>query len=164
MLAAPPPAAATEDQASGWACRHCNAATPAALCWHKSSVASAALCMFDCRAPGGGMVARYAAHHRSLYPHLEIVREHFLLTSHAGTPVAVWDRRRVPAQLPLLISAYTCPCCPGRAAAGRSCSSGPACQCCLTLAAPCLVPAAAHTTLQPAPVPESLQADERARA
>lgn len=39
------------------------------------------------------MVARYATHHRSLYPHLELVREHFLLTSHAGVPVAVWDRR-----------------------------------------------------------------------
>ena len=45
------------------------------------------------------MVARYATHHRSLYPHLELVRDHFLLTSHAGVPVAVWDRRWVPGQM-----------------------------------------------------------------
>lgn len=74
--------------------RRCYECTPAALCFHKAPAASAALCFFDIRAQRG-MVARYATHHRSLYPHLELVREHFLLTSHAGVPVAVWDRRWV---------------------------------------------------------------------
>lgn len=43
-------------------------------------------------------MARYSAHHRSLYPHLESVRGHYLLTSHAGTPLACWDRRWVWAE------------------------------------------------------------------
>lgn len=74
--------------------RRCYAAAPGATCFHKSQASAAALCFFDSRAERG-MVARYATHHRSLYPHLELVREHFLLTSHAGVPVAVWDRRCV---------------------------------------------------------------------
>lgn len=84
----------SDDQASGWACQRCPPAAPAALCFHKSPAAAAALCVLDCRAPAG-MVARYSAHHRSLYPHLEAVRGHYLLTSHAGTPVACWDRRQM---------------------------------------------------------------------
>ncbi|KAL4440486.1 hypothetical protein ABPG75_003487 [Micractinium tetrahymenae] len=84
----------SDDQASGWACQRCPPAAPAALCFHKSHAASAALCTFDCRA-AQGMVARHSAHHRSLYPHLEAVRGHYLLTSHAGTPVACWDRRQM---------------------------------------------------------------------
>lgn len=94
---APPRAAAApaDDQASGWACQRCCAAAPGALCWHKAPASAAALCFLDCRV-AGGMVARYATHHRSLYPHLEACREHFLLTSHAAVPVAVWDRRCVP--------------------------------------------------------------------
>jgi hypothetical protein len=66
---------------------------PAALCFHKGAAAAAALCVFDMRA-AAPLVSRYATHHRSLAPHLESVREHFLLTSHAGTPLAVWDRRQ----------------------------------------------------------------------
>ena len=86
-------AAAADDQREGWECHRCPAAAaPASLCWHKNAVSTAALCMFDCRA-AQAMVARYSTHHCSLHPHLEGVREHFLLTSHAGTPVAVWDRR-----------------------------------------------------------------------
>ncbi|PRW39330.1 hypothetical protein C2E21_7136 [Chlorella sorokiniana] len=84
----------SDDQASGWPCRRCYAAAPAATCFHKSQASAAALCFLDSRAQRG-MVARYATHHRSLYPHLELVREHFLLTSHAGVPVAAWDRRRM---------------------------------------------------------------------
>lgn len=38
---------------------------------------------------------RFSTLHRSIYPHLQLARQHFLLTSHAGTPVAVWDRRQV---------------------------------------------------------------------
>lgn len=41
------------------------------------------------------MVARYSTHHRSLHPHLELTRGHFCLTSHAGVPLAVWDRRQM---------------------------------------------------------------------
>lgn len=89
---APSHPCAADDQASGWECRRCSPAAPAALCFHKPPASAAALCMFDCRAPGC-MVARYATHHRSLYPHLEPLRGHFLLTSHAGTPAAVWDTR-----------------------------------------------------------------------
>lgn len=93
LHAAPAPA---DDQASGWSCQRCPIELHAALCYHKSPASAAALCMFDCRAPLG-MVARYATHHRSMYPHLETAREHYLFTSHAGTPVAVWDCRRVGA-------------------------------------------------------------------
>jgi hypothetical protein len=62
-----------------------------ALCYHKGHSASAALCIFDTRA--GGMVQRFWTPHRSMYPRIQVVRGNFLLTSHAGTPVSVWDRR-----------------------------------------------------------------------
>lgn len=81
-----------DDQSSGWACQRCCAAAPGALCFHKAPAAAAGLCFFDCRATQA-MVARFSTAHRSLYPHIEAVRQHFLLTSHAGTPVAVWDCR-----------------------------------------------------------------------
>lgn len=29
----------------------------------------------------------------SLYPNLRTVRQHYIFTSHAGAPLAVWDRR-----------------------------------------------------------------------
>ncbi|KAL4856340.1 hypothetical protein ACK3TF_003150 [Chlorella vulgaris] len=81
---------------SGWPCTRCSLGMHGSLCFHKSPASSAALCMFDLRAQQP-MVARYSTHHRSLYPHLELVRDHFLLTSHAGLPVAVWDRRQMNA-------------------------------------------------------------------
>ncbi len=30
---------------------------------------------------------------RSLYPNIRVVRRHYVFTSHAGAPLAVWDRR-----------------------------------------------------------------------
>ncbi|PSC71937.1 F-box only 3 isoform X2 [Micractinium conductrix] len=75
----------SDDQASGWACRRCYAAAPAALCFHKSPAAAACLCVFDARC-SQAQVGRYSTGHRSLYPHLVIVRGHYLLSSHAGTP------------------------------------------------------------------------------
>ena len=32
----------------------------------------------------------------SLYPSLKVVRGHYVMTSHAGTPLAVWDARLAP--------------------------------------------------------------------
>lgn len=29
----------------------------------------------------------------SLYPNLRVARQHYVFTSHAGAPLAVWDRR-----------------------------------------------------------------------
>ena len=52
----------------------------------------AAICVFDLRA-GTHMVQRDSIHHRSLHPVMQIVREHYLLTSHAGSPMCAWDRR-----------------------------------------------------------------------
>ncbi|GAB4814118.1 hypothetical protein N2152v2_001164 [Parachlorella kessleri] len=76
-------------------CQLCPLETPTSLCFHKARISSAALCAFDARAPAGGMVQRFSTGHRSIYPRLQLVRQHFLVTSHAGTPVALWDRRHM---------------------------------------------------------------------
>lgn len=62
------------------------------LCHHKSNAQAAAICVFDVRA-ATAMCARYSMHHRSLYPHIVMTRGHYVLTSHAGTPLAAWDLR-----------------------------------------------------------------------
>jgi hypothetical protein len=53
---------------------------------------SAALCVFDLRV-GVDMVQRYNVAHRSLYPSMRTVRGHFVMTSHVGAPLNVWDSR-----------------------------------------------------------------------
>ena len=73
-------------------CHMCPLETPTSLCFHKARISSAALCTFDARAPAG-MMQRFSTGHRSIYPRLQLVRQHFMVTSHAGTPVALWDRR-----------------------------------------------------------------------
>ncbi|KAK9801856.1 hypothetical protein WJX73_002109 [Symbiochloris irregularis] len=68
------------------------------LCRHKSRAHSAALCMFDARA-GANPVQRFALHHRTLYPKLDLAKEHYILTSHFGTPLCAWDKRFMSAPL-----------------------------------------------------------------
>lgn len=86
----------SDDQLSGWPCSRCHAGAHASLCFHQGRSSGAALCVFDPRA-GHAMVQRFGLGHRSLYPHLLPLRGHYLATSHAGTPVALWDRRQMSA-------------------------------------------------------------------
>ncbi|KAG2440515.1 hypothetical protein HYH02_010393 [Chlamydomonas schloesseri] len=73
------------------------------LCHHKARSATAALSTLDVRCGGGGgrcgLTQRFGLHHRSLYPRLATAREHFVFTSHAGTPLEVHDRRAMSAPL-----------------------------------------------------------------
>ena len=47
-------------------------------------------------------VQRFGTHHRSLYPRVCCARGTYILTSHVGTPVCVWDRRQAPRGTQLL--------------------------------------------------------------
>lgn len=69
---------------------------PPSLCYHKNAAQSAALCVFDVRA-GPAMVARFGLTHRGLSPCMVSTRQHYVLTSHSGTPISVWDRRQTGA-------------------------------------------------------------------
>ncbi len=83
------------------------------LCFHKPRSATAALLTLDLRCyrpeqpttssssppPGAGLAQRFSLHHRSLYPRLVAVREHYVLTSHAGSALVVHDRRAMSAPL-----------------------------------------------------------------
>ena len=87
-------AAAADEQLQGWPCARCHPGSHASLCYHQGSSSSAALCVFDPRA-GAGMVQRFGLQKRSLYPHLLPLRQTYLATSHAGTPVVLWDLRQM---------------------------------------------------------------------
>lgn len=41
----------------------------------------------------GNRKAPHLVCRRSLYPNIRVVRQHYVFTSHAGAPLAVWDRR-----------------------------------------------------------------------
>lgn len=84
------------------------------LCFHKPRSATAALLTLDLRCyrpahpvtnftgsppPGAGLAQRFSLHHRSLYPRLVALREHYVLTSHAGSALVVHDRRAMSAPL-----------------------------------------------------------------
>ncbi|KAG7670434.1 hypothetical protein KSW81_002997 [Nannochloris sp. 'desiccata'] len=85
----------SQDRWINGACPRCNLTLPASLCWHQHRSSNAALAFFDLRAgeSPGRMVNRHPLPHRSLYPRLQLVRDHYLLASHAGTPLVIWDRR-----------------------------------------------------------------------
>jgi len=85
----------SQDRWVNGACPRCPMTLPASLCWHQHRSSNAALAFFDLRAgeSPGRMVNRHPLPHRSLYPRLQIVREHYLLLSHAGAPLVIWDRR-----------------------------------------------------------------------
>lgn len=59
------------------------------LCHHKARSATAALSTLDVRCGRRGLTQRFGLHHRSLYPRLATAREHYIFTSHAGTPLEV---------------------------------------------------------------------------
>lgn len=82
----------------GGFCGRCFRGGLPSLCHHKSPAHAAALCTFDARA-GPAATARFGIHHRSLYPNLRVARQHYVFTSHAGAPLAVWDRRRMSCPL-----------------------------------------------------------------
>ncbi|KAG2446164.1 hypothetical protein HXX76_000759 [Chlamydomonas incerta] len=69
------------------------------LCHHKARSATAALSTLDVRCGRRGLTQRFGLHHRSLYPRLATAREHYIFTSHAGTPLEVYDRRAMSSPL-----------------------------------------------------------------
>ena len=80
-------------------CRMCDDELPAALCSHQRRSSNASLAFFDLRAGNapGSMVSRHPLPHRSLYPRMQLAKEHYILTSHAGAPLVIWDRRKLDA-------------------------------------------------------------------
>lgn len=81
----------------GAPCPRCNSDLPSSLCSHQRRSSNAALAFFDLRAGNapGRMVSRHPLPHRSLYPRMQTAREHYLLASHAGAPLIIWDRRNL---------------------------------------------------------------------
>lgn len=76
-------------------CPSCDPQLPASMCHHQHRSAAAALVTFDARANvPGGLVARHALPHRSIMPCLQVAREHYVMLSHAGEPLVIWDRRQ----------------------------------------------------------------------
>lgn len=85
----------TERFISGYvACSKCSSTLPRALCHHQHRSSQAAISVFDTRADVG-MVQRHPLTRRSIYPRMQIVRDHYLLMSHAGEPFTIWDVRNM---------------------------------------------------------------------
>ena len=97
-----------QDRSIDGTCPRCHPHVPASLCWHQNRSSNAALAFFDLRAgeAPGRMVNRHPLPHRSLYPRLQILRENYILCSHAGDPLVIWDRRFLdggPVSTPQLV-------------------------------------------------------------